>query len=188
MTTLARMRVTWTGSVVVGGGISTFYTTTPTNSLKAALQTFYTAIAGLVPTTLTWNIPSSGDTIDSATGVINGTWSEAGADATVASTLAGAYANGVGARIVWRTSGLRGNRRVVGYTFIVPLALGSYQSGGTLTDANVTTIKNAAVALLGSQALQIFAKPTAAHPTGQANPVTSGTVPDKVSWLRSRRT
>lgn len=182
------MRVTWRGSALVGDGVSTFYTTTPTNALKSALSTFYTAIAGLVPTTCVWTIPASGDTIDSSTGVINGTWSETGGDATVSSTLAGAFANGVGARIQWRTSGLRGNRRVVGSTFIVPLALGSYQSDGTLVDANVTTIKNAAQALLGSQALQIFSKPTAAHPTGQANPVISVTVPDKVSWLRSRRT
>jgi hypothetical protein len=89
---------------------------------------------------------------------------------------------------VWRTSGLRHGRRVQGSTFIVPLALGSYQSDGTLVDANVTTIRNAAQTLLGSQALQILSKATPGTSDGQANPVISVTVPDKVSWLRSRRT
>lgn len=182
------MRVTWRGSALVGDGVSTFYTSLPTNSLKTALSTFYTAIAGLVPTTVTWTIPSSGDTINDANGDIDGTWSEAGGDATVVSTLAGAYANGVGARVVWRTSGIRHGRRVVGSTFIVPLALGSYQSDGTLVDANVTTIKNAAQTLLGSQALRILSKETPGTNDGMSSPVISVTVPDKVSWLRSRRT
>lgn len=188
MIVLARMRVTWTGSTVVGGGVSTFYSTVPTSGFKTAVAAFFTAVAGLVPTTCTWTIPSSGDTINDDSGDLSGTWSEAGADSTVVSTLAGAYPNGVGARVVWRTSGIRGGRRVTGSTFIVPLASGSFQADGTLTDANVTTIKNAATTLLGAVPLRIFSKPHPGTDDGLSSPVISVTVPDKVTWLRSRRT
>lgn len=182
------MRVTWTGSVVVGGGVSTFYTSLPTSGFKTAVAAFYTAIAGLVPTTLTWAIPSVGDVIDDTNGKITGFWSESGGTTSVVSTLAGAYANGVGARVVWTSSGIRNGRRVVGSTFIVPLALGSYQSDGTLVDANVTTIANAANTLRGAVPLRVFSKPHKGTSDGLSSPVTGSSVPDKVSWLRSRRT
>ena len=182
------MRVTWVGSAVVGGGVSTFYSTVPTSGFATAVAAFYTSIAALVPTTLTWTIPHSGDTIQDDNGQLAGTWSEAGADSTVVSTLAGAFPNGVGARVVWRTSGIRDGRRVNGSTFIVPLASGSFQSDGTLTDANVTTIRNAANTLLGAVPMRIFSKPHKGTSDGLSSAVIGVTVPDKVSWLRSRRT
>lgn len=188
MANLARMRVTWTGSAVIGGGVTTFYTTLPTSGFATAVKNFYTALAPLVPTTCTWTIPHSGDTITDSAGALSGVWSEAGADDVVVSTLAGAYANGVGARVVLKTAGIRGGRRVNGSIFVVPLALGSYQSDGTLVDANVTTIRNAAAALVAAVPLYILSKHHKGTSDGQSSLVTSSTVPDKVSWLRSRRT
>lgn len=189
MPQIARLRVTWTGSAVVGGGLSTFYTlVSDVAGLPAAVQTFFTSLAPLVPTTLQWTIPRNGDTIDDGSGELTGTWSEAGADLVVNSSLAGAYPNGVGARVVWVTSGIHRGRRVRGATFICPLASGSFQSDGTLTDANVTTIRNAATTLVAAKPLRIFSRPQPGAADGASNPVISSTVPDKVSWLRSRRT
>ena len=74
---MRRLRVTWNG---LGGlpGLSTFYYGVSTPNVSDAV-TFFTAIRTLFPTGLSWDIPSSGDEIDDATGQLTGGWVGSGA-------------------------------------------------------------------------------------------------------------
>jgi hypothetical protein len=79
---------------------------------------------------------------------------------------------------------------VRGTTFVVPIMAASYQSDGTIDNGVVTAVQSAAQTLgvTGANPLVIYSRPSTAHPVGQQQTVTGATVPDKVSWLRSRRT
>lgn len=186
---MKRYRVSWTGSPVVGGGLSTFYTS-PTSEVGGAddLETFFTGIGAVVPTGVQFTIPSSGDIIESSDGSLAGSWSDPGTGGVVASSGSGSWANGVGARIVWNTDGLFNGRRVRGATFVAPIWISGYEGAGNLTSTTITQLQNTADALVAAlPELGIWSRPSGLS-AGEFNLVTSATVPDKVSWLRSRRT
>jgi hypothetical protein len=109
----------------------------------------------------------------------------------VVSTGGATFANGVGARIKWRTNGIHGDRKVVGSTFIVPLIQNCFEGAGNLTPTTVTLMQNSANALVTAAAgdLGIWSRPAAGGGSdGEWNAITAGVAPDLVSWLRSRRT
>ena len=172
---------------MVGGGVSTFYLEESTTGFLPDIANFFDAIDLTVTGGITWSFPNSGDLIDVATGALSGTWTEA-AEADVISTGSGVHAAGVGTRVTWRTSGIRNGRRVVGSTFIVPLHTGSYATDGTIDTSTLTLLRNSAASLVTdlAGAMQIYSRPMPGL-VGQASPVTAAVVPDKVSWLRSRR-
>ena len=113
MSIILRVRTVWTGTPVVGGGISTFYFTQSATGMVADLHTFWAAIGNRVPLGVTWTTANTGDLIDDATGALTGTWTD-GTSSSVSSSGTGTYAGGVGARILWQTSGIRNGRRVRG--------------------------------------------------------------------------
>jgi hypothetical protein len=97
----------------------------------------------------------------------------------------------VGARVKWNTNGLFGDRKVVGSTFIVPLIINAYEGAGNLTSAVITNLQSAANALVTDMAgdMVIWSRGrVGGPPIGEKNAVVSASAPDKVSWLRSRRT
>ncbi len=186
---MEKIQIAWSGDQVTGPGLSTFYFDEAWGGNKVtALATFFNDIKAFFPTGITWTIPGDGDLINDATGELAGTWTESGAT-TVTSTAAGNHAQGVGARVVWRTATIRGGRRVRGSTFLVPLVVNAYDSQGTISSAAMTTLTAAVDAFVTTTAggLVIWSRPRPAL-AGDAVPVTSGSVPDAVSWLRSRRT
>jgi len=188
MANLQRVRCNWSGSGVVGPGVTTFYVQEAYSGWLPDLNTFWSYWTNRIPAGITVSTPSTGDLIDVATGEISGSWTESGAS-NVAMVAAGAYAKGVGCRIAWQTDGVRAGRRVRGSTFIVPLQAGNYSVDGTLEDAAYTAFTataNALVAALEGN-LVIYSRPGTAG-AGQASPVIAGQVKDTVSWLRSRRT
>lgn len=198
MTSLNRIRVLWQGSPVVGPGLSTFYLASAPDTVSGNLVTFFNALKLMFPAPLQWVVPSSGDKIDSATGALAGSWSTGTGGGTVVATGTSAYAAGVGAQIRWRTNGIVGGRRVVGSTFLVPIVTPGYDTSGTLENTNRGAIVTAATALLTAEpSLTIWSRPVppptppATSPTaraGEANTVIALDVPDRVSWLRTRRT
>ena len=191
MATLLRSRVTWSGSGVVGPGVSTFYnagTATEAN-ISTALNTFFTAIKSYVPQTVTWHVENGGDILEDSTGQLTGAWTSGGAY-TVSATGIGNYAAGVGGRLNWKTSTIVGGRRVRGSFFFCPLLTPNYESDGTLSNSMVTAVNAAAAAYLGSAGLApvIWHRPkTKTSADGSSAPITSADMPDAVSWLRSRR-
>jgi hypothetical protein len=175
---------------MVGPGVSTFYTSGDGATLLAALKTFFTAVQTTFPNgKVTWQFPSGGEIIDSATGELVGAWSgPAAVDITAASSNA-TWAQGVGARITWNTAGFLRGRRVRGSTFFVPLNLSMFDSDGTIVGSILTQYATAAGALVTAvPQITVWSRPTVAGGDGGATPITSGTMADKVSWLRSRRT
>lgn len=183
-----RMRVAWNGDAVVGPGLTTFFFLEVGGGQPAAVTTFFTSIKSYFPSGVQWAIPNSGDAIDEATGVLTGTWST-GTAGSVAGSSAGSFTQGVGARVVWRTPAIRGGRRVRGSTFMVPLLGSAYDTQGTIATAVRTAVGDAAGALLTASNgnLAVYSRPRPGL-SGQGVAITAFDIPDRVSWLRSRRT
>jgi len=188
MANLARVRTVWSGTPVIGGGVSTFYFDEAHTGFVADLHNFWAALGIRVKTGVTWTTAPTGDLIDVATGELSGTWTD-GVISIVNASSANNYAAGVGARISWPTSGIRNGRRVKGSTFVVPLTTDCYEADGTIGAAYLGTIQTAATNLLAASAgnQRVYSRP-APSLSGQANTVIDAVAPDKVSWLRSRRT
>lgn len=198
MADLRRLRVVWSGFPVVGDGVTTFYTrSTDPTGFPGAVRSFFSSVAGLAFPALTITVPNTGDVISDVDGSLQGVWTDGTAPAPVTGTNTGDFAKGVGAQVRWHTDGVVGGRRVVGSTFLVPLAGGIFDADGTLDTTYVTSVKTAADALIASQTtLAIWSRPQpareGAHGTlparpGSSNFVLASSVPDRVSWLRSRR-
>jgi hypothetical protein len=192
MADIERIEVTWTGNVT-GDGISVFYAQSGTTTAPAALKAFFTTLAGWMPTGMAWDIPSTGDVIDDATGTLTGVWAHAGGGSVSSSGGTQNRAQGVGMRVKWYTGGIVHGRRVQGSTFIVPLMTSAYESDGTITSAVTGNASTAANTLISATDTVIWSRPFAGSPTnparaGSSHTVIAATIPDKVSWLRSRRT
>lgn len=188
MTTLARLRVAWSGTGVTGPGVSTFYSVGSGADLQSAAVTLFGALKFQVPASVFWTVAAGGETIDDNTGALVGAWS--GSAATViAGTGSLAHAQGVGARIVWETSGIVGGRRSRGTTFVCPISLAAFDDDGTLKAPVVSSMQDAATTFIGTLGtdLVVLSRNTSSH-SGTSHSVTSARVPDAVSWLRSRRT
>lgn len=185
MTALNRIRVPWVGGVP-GGGLSTFYTAGVSPDVSA-LKTWFTALAPYLPPSVTVTIPSNGDTLESTTGVLTGGWSGSGGG-TVTGTGNSAWSDGVGLAVQWNTGLVVNGRRLRGRTFVCPLAQGFASSNGTLNDTIVAAVDTASNTLAAAALLYIWHRPTPSAPTsGSIATVTSVTVPDRVTALRSRR-
>lgn len=191
MATIARIPVEWSGLAVEGNGVSTFYTSnSTTGTYLAALREFFFSLRGMFPDGVSLVFPGAGDTINDATGELNGTWTSS-APAVVTGTQTGVFAQGVGARMVWRTAGITRGRRVRGTTFLVPIAGNQYGTDGTLADGVATGMASAGATLRAadSGSMRIWSRPSGPSASdGASHAVTSAEGPDAVSWLRSRRT
>lgn len=185
--TIARVRCEWAGTGVVGPALSTFYFSGSMTGIPAAVKTFFDSIGNQIPSGTSITTPSNGDELDEATGELTGAWTASGGG-TTSCTGAGVFAAGAGLRVRWNTANVFLGRRVRGSTFIVPIVAAAYDSNGTIQGATVTQVGNAATALVtaGAGGLRVWSRPNA---LGQyaLSAVTSATVPDKVSTLRSRR-
>lgn len=182
---MRRLRVTWTG---LGGlpGLSTFYYGVATPNVSDCVA-FFTAIRSLFPTGLTWDIPSSGDEIDDATGTLTGGWTGSGGGTVTANGGVTTYAAGTGTRVRWDTLSIVNGRRVRGGTFLAPLLGSSYDSSGTIATASLSTIQTAASTFAASGVAKgIWHRPTTPG-TGLYAAINTAVVPDKVTMLRSRR-
>lgn len=186
---IQRLRCAWQGVGVEGPGLSTFYAEADgTLAIQVAAAALFNAVRALIPTGTTIDIPQGGDLIDEATGQLTGTWGGTGRT-QISGSGSGTFPGGVGARIVWQTAAIRAGRRVRGSTFIVPLVSSAYGTVGDMNDATMTALQTGATNFMTQVPTQarVWSRPRPGLP-GAAVQITSGLVPDKVSWLRSRRT
>jgi hypothetical protein len=185
MPTIKKVPVLWSGGTGLPG-YSVFYgffTGDPTGGLN----TFFTALKGYVPQTISWQIPNAGDTIDDATGTINGAWTGTGGG-TITATNINAYAAGTGGYVRWNTPNIVAGRRLKGRTFLCPLATGAYQSDGTIEPTSLAAIQAAATTLAAAGTLVVWHRPSSPGASdGESHLITSAQAPDKVTSLRSRR-
>lgn len=188
MATINRVRVEWSGAAVIGGGLSTFYFDTPDTGWQSDLCDFFEGTRFVFPNLVTVTIPNTGDQINDATGEVVGTWTSGSQENWTGGATSQVHAAGVGARVVWNTLGRTNNRRVRGTTFMVPLSVECYDNAGTLSTNALAVLNDNAASFLTAigPSFVIWTRP-ANGAEGGINSVTSRTVPDKVSWLRSRR-
>lgn len=182
------MRVDVSWNLGVGGtGLTVLYGMDGA-TLVSDSKTFFNAIASRIPAGVVLTFPTVGDVIDPATGLLVSTWA-GGAGGTVTGTGTGTWAAGVGASVRWTTAGIHNGHRVNGRTFLVPLNGFSYNSSGNIDTSTLTNLQTAAhaLAIASSNNLQVWSRPTATLP-GAAFPAVDGTVTNKVSTLRTRRT
>lgn len=186
---MERLRIEWGGSPVVGPGVSTFYGDEGQGGLQTDLfHDFFEAISGVLPAGTTVTVPTGGDLLDPVTGVIGGFWTNG--DGGVTTGVGNAvHAAGVGARCVWHTNGITNGRRVRGSTFIVPISATWYQDDGTIATEALTILRDAAADLMTDHNGGPVVWTRAVGGAGGAmHDIVSSTVPDRVSWLVSRRT
>lgn len=188
MANLARVRVVWGGSAVVGPGVTTLYFEEAGSGFVTGVQNWVATWKNYIPGGVTMRVDGFGDLIDVATGELSGTYVD-GATLTQTGTFSGAFAAGVGVRTVWETSGVRNGRRVRGSSYIVPIGGSLFDTDGSVGGTALTTFSGAATTLVGlsTNVLCVYSRPHGGLP-GMSSPVISSDVPDKVSWLRTRRT
>lgn len=180
-----RYRVIWAGGPG-GEGVSTFYSEDTVTTALADLRAFFDAIKASFPSQISWSFPSSGDTIDLATGQIDGSWSQAAASPVSGGAGTAVFAAGVGLRVRWETGAVRNGRRVRGSTFLTSMDATDFQSDGTIAPSVLSVFQTAADTLAGQGWLHVYSRDFAGG--GAMSQVQSATVPDRISWLRSRRT
>lgn len=185
---LQRLRCEWGGAGIDGPGLTTFYAQDDsTVGISGAAAGFFSAVAGRISSSVQVYVPNGGDVIDETNGQLVGTWG-VGTGTTIDGTGAGAYARGVGARVVWETDAVRAGRRVRGSTFVVPLISGAYDTQGNLSDATLLAFNNGIDSFMAAilARARVWSRPRPGL-AGAGVVVTGGRIPDKVSWLRSRR-
>ena len=185
MVAIRRVRVVWQG-LAGGAGVSTFYSAFG-DDVVTDLATFFGAITSRFPSGQAWSCAGAGDVIEDSTGEITGGWTGATAWTDTGSAGAVVYAAGVGAFVRWGTSTVVGGRRLKGRTFLTSLETVNYDSAGTLVTSCFNNFNTAAGVLAATDKLLIWHRPTPGGSDGESGAVTSGTVPDKVSWLQTRR-
>lgn len=186
---LNRLRCEWVGTGVEGPGLTTFYQD-PAGAagIVVGASGFFSALSARIPAGTTITIPGGGDVIDEVTGSLIGSWG-GGTATTITCTGSGAFAGGVGARIVWETDQVRAGRRVRGSTFVVPLTVLSYESNGTLSSSAVGDLETAVSNYMVQASVygRVWSRPRPGL-SGASVEIVRGVAPDRVSWLRSRRT
>lgn len=188
MTEIARIPVVWSGLTGLPG-LSLFYSTpADAPAAVAAVNTFFNTIKGSFVSGLSWTTFGSGDTIVQETGQLAGGWSGGTGGIYNASGGAGAWAAGTGGLVKWDTGGVVGGRRLRGRTFLTCILGSKYDAGGTLEDATVGSWQTAADTLVAAGKCRIWHRPHPGFADGTSLLITSATVPDRVTSLRSRRT
>jgi len=186
MSLIERVRVSFTGSQVVGPAIATHYFTSGSADPAATLA-FWNAVKALFPVGVDITVPNSGDVINDTNGVITAAWAVAGGG-TVTGTGTGAFVLGTGTRIVWETEAITNGRHVRGSTFLVPLVGSAFDASGRLTTTAKSTVTSAGNTFLTANPGQVVVW-TRPRPgvNGKSSAITTVAVSEQPSWLRSRR-
>lgn len=184
---LARYRIgmgNWPGAP----GVLTLYLGTTVADFTP-IRTFITAIKDTFPNTLTFSFPTSIDIINEATGQLTNSVAVAPTAPISSTSTAAPYAGSAGALIHWGTSAFVAGRRVAGRTYLVPQANASFASDGSLSGTVITTIQNAATALIAAygDGLKVWSRPKEGVRPGAFFTALSASVPDLAVVLRSRR-
>lgn len=188
MPNLSVIPISWSGAPVTGPAFTVLHAQPgEEGGVTAAFRTFLNGFQDRFPTGLQWTFPTAGDVIDELSGHKVSTWS-AVAPAPLAASGGGTFVNGVGIRVKWFTIGVVGGRSVVGSSFLVPLVAASYEGAGNVLDATISAVNSAAAAYVAATPNHRIYSRKNAHHDGISFPIVAAQCPDRVSWLRTRRT
>jgi hypothetical protein len=152
----------------------------------ASVQTFFSALADVLPNTVHIQVQNAGDILESTTGVMTDTWTSDAVD-IVDGGINEPYSAPSGAVVNWKTATITKGRRLKGKTFLVPLSQTVYAGDGTLDSDKQEEIRTAAAALVEAQSESLCIWHRGTGTDGTTGIVTEATVPDLAAILRSRR-
>lgn len=189
-----RVRVINAGSP--GGAASTnFYFFIADTTNLTALTAFLNAIKAYIPSTMTMQVPNTGDTVNETTGQLAGSWTATGGS-NVVGTGTGIQSTPTGFEVAWLTDTVIDGHRPVGKTLIVPASASAYSGTGVISSSVVTAV-NAAAATFVAAASQFIVwhrpvynrdvDPPALIRPGSSVDVVSGICRSVPTVLRSRR-
>lgn len=188
MATINRIRVSWSGSAVIGPAVSTFYFLDDDDGAVARLGDFFDSIKVQFPTAVAWQCPGAGDQLDVESGEVVGAWTMDGGWVNQG-TSPNSWIMGVGARIRWETGGFTNGRRVRGATFLVPLNIGALAGISQVDNAVVTDVNDKIATFVNANTIHhLIYTPPKGSSAGKTAQVVSGHLVDAISTLRSRRT
>lgn len=200
MAEILRVTTRWDGFLGAPGFTNLFFRDFDTDTNPDAAQVssainkvagFFGSIAPLLPAAARLQVQRNVDVLESTTGTLVNSIGFTGTLNAIAGTATGAIAGPAGAVVNWATGNVRNGRRIRGRTFLVPLAVTSYETDGTLTATAINTIQDAATTLVGRTGnpdFGVWARPTQPLMNDGIWVAASGaTVPDTVAVLRSRR-
>lgn len=190
---LHRVVITWQGACINGAAVTVlhFDGSNQTAPPVAAITSAFNALNAVLPDSVTFTVPNTGDSIEDTTGALSGVWSGTGGQ-TIGGHAAGPVAAGVGACVSWTTGGIvngtKGPRKLRGRTFIAPMGTGYFEANGTLSAAGLGAVDAFGTQLRAAGPLAVWHRPTKAAPaSGNSYAVITHRVRDKVAYLSSRR-
>lgn len=187
MSQVSRVPIVLSGAPVVGGGVTVLHCTVGgEHDLMTAFRAMIVSTGGNFPNSLTWTFPGAGPILNQESGELEGAWSDGSPPSSVAGLSATTWVNGVGLRVKWTTGAFYHGHAVTGATFMVPLQTGAYEGANNIVEVNRGQFVSAAATFVSAAGLRIYSRPSAEGP-GQSFAVNGSQVPDKVSWLRGRR-
>jgi len=177
-----------------GPGILRFYTSEPPVN-TGPVTAFFNAVKGGLARGTSWQVHNTGNVYAEQTAELTGSWTVGGDGPPIAAVPSETYPAGVGVKLVLLTSTIVAGRRVRGGPFLVPCSGSIYDNDGSINASSLTIFRDALEDLFAAEdSLVVWSRPfvprlgqTRPARVGSLAPVTSTTVADKVSWLRSRR-
>jgi hypothetical protein len=200
---MLKVKTKWTG-FTGGPGYTNFFfsldndgfmTQELADAAATKTETFFNQVASLFPAVVKSTVQSDVEEIDEATGALTNLWTVATRTGTAGTNVGNNYSGPAGMVVTWRTSTVRAGRLMRGRTFLVPTALQTFDTDGTIISSYIDTVSTAAAALRADDLnldFGVYARPKkdaggTVTLAGNWAPVTGHTVPDKVAVLRSRR-
>jgi len=162
------------------------------DNVRTKMGTMKSNIRNLIPGTISLQVMSDIEVIDTPTGNLLSAFSTS-ADTIVGGSLPSSekWAAPVGAVITWTTGVVRNSRRVRGRTFLVPISSSLFDVDGTLNPTNKSQIETVATGLRAATPdvpLVVYSRPSAPGATDGAMAEVSGhKIPDAAAILTSRR-
>jgi len=172
--------------------------------MNNALNAMFTSFCSNFPPVVHLQVEATGDTIDSSTGALVGSWADT-VHAGLIGTSGSDYSAVSGALLRWFTNTFLSGRRLRGHTFLVPISGGNYDSAGQIIPAVIVgydAIVAAFIAAMGTD-FKMWQRPRLAKPAytdrrgvthpaisargGGFGPVITGSARPTVTELRSRR-
>lgn len=163
------------------------------NAAGAAVKGLYTAIASVMPLTITAAVQSTCEMFDIGSGLVEGSLAMTTTPTAVTGTGSGGYAAGTGARVNWRTNTISGRRMLRGATYLVPMSSNAFTTTGGFVASTKTAVNSGAAAYIAAMVTAhlvpvVWHRPPAHTTTGgKTGPIVSGTIGNAASGLRSRR-
>ena len=155
-------------------------------ALSGLVRAMFDSMKTFLPNDVTIAFPGEATT-HSDDGTLTGAVAVTPIPANVVGSDTGTFSAPSGLRVQWDTGVIVGGRRLRGRTFIVPLAGLAYENNGTIQPTVITNYTGYAQTLVNASTTAGFPLAVWSQVGSVVHPVTTATIPDQATVLRSRR-